>query len=316
MVLKRHITILFLALTALAASAQEDVSFGHYWAMPSFYNPAATAIDTKLDVRAIYANQFTGFEDCPKTLYVGADLPIYFLTPAHSAGASFLNDQSGLFTHMRISLQYAYHHSFGKNIKVSGGIRLMLLSETFDGSKVDVIDSGDPVVSSAKAKGTGFDLDFGVRVDYKKQWYAGISMLHLLSPRIEYGDDKIYQYNTSSAFYLTGGYNIKFRSPLFNMQLDAIVRTDLNKWRGDATARLMYNGEKHHLYFGASYSPLNSASVLVGGDFHGITIGYSYEIYTSAIGFLHGTHEISLGYKADLDLFKKGRNLHKSVRHL
>ena len=57
-------------------------------------------------------------------------------------------------------------------------------------------------------------------------------------------------------------------------------------------------------------------AVLLGLDLHGINLGYSYEMYTRGIGALHGTHELVLGYQTDLDLFKKGKNLHKSVRIL
>jgi hypothetical protein len=70
------------------------------------------------------------------------------------------------------------------------------------------------------------------------------------------------------------------------------------------------------MYGGAMYSPQNSVGVLIGFNFHGINIGYSYEMYTSGIGALHGTHELLLGYQTDLNLFKKGKNKHKSVRLL
>ena len=45
-------------------------------------------------------------------------------------------------------------------------------------------------------------------------------------------------------------------------------------------------------------------------------IGYSYEIYTSAISFGNGSHELFVGYQTDLNLYKKEKNLHKSVRIL
>ena len=55
-------------------------------------------------------------------------------------------------------------------------------------------------------------------------------------------------------------------------------------------------------------------AILLGTTFHGIQIGYSYEMYTGGIGALYGTHELVLGYQTDLNLFKKGKNMHKSVR--
>jgi hypothetical protein len=98
--------------------------------------------------------------------------------------------------------------------------------------------------------------------------------------------------------------------------MDAMVRSDLQFWRGDINARLMYDGEKHKLYGGLMYSPTISVGLLLGFDFHGINIGYSYEVYTGGVGALNGTHEILIGYQHDLDVYKKGKNLHKSVRIL
>ena len=54
----------------------------------------------------------------------------------------------------------------------------------------------------------------------------------------------------------------------------------------------------------------------LGGKFHGIMLGYSYEIYTSAISIGNGSHELHVGYQTDINLFKKGRNKHQSVRLL
>lgn len=316
--MSRHIVItIIVAVLGLSKSwAQQDVSFSHYFSMPSFYNPAATSVDTKMNVNLAYANQMTGFENSPKTILAMVDLPIYFLTPAHSAGVLFMNDGIGLFSHMKLGVQYAYHHRFGKKMKISGGIRFALLSEKFNGGKADYIDSGDPVLSTSEVKGSAFDVDFGLRVDYDNRWYAGVSMLHLTAPTVSYGDEKIYEINNGSSFYVTGGYNIAFRSPLFNMQVDAILRTDLKAWRGDLSARLNYSGPKQNLYVGLGFSPVNSVTLLVGGIFHDIVVGYAYEINTKGVGFVHGNHEVTVGYHADLDLFKKGRNKHKSVRIL
>jgi hypothetical protein len=39
-------------------------------------------------------------------------------------------------------------------------------------------------------------------------------------------------------------------------------------------------------------------------------------VYTSAISLGNGSHELFVGYQTDLNIGKKGRNLHKSVRIL
>ena len=117
-------------------------------------------------------------------------------------------------------------------------------------------------------------------------------------------------------YYLTGGYNIQFRSPFLSLRTSMLARTDGTAYRADVTGRLFYQNNGKVLYGGVGYSPTNSVTVLLGGSFHGIVVGYSYEVYTSAISIGNGSHELFIGYQHDLNLTKKGRNLHKSVRIL
>ena len=95
-----------------------------------------------------------------------------------------------------------------------------------------------------------------------------------------------------------------------------LARTDGVGYRVDVTARVKYSYENRMFYAGVAYSPTNSVTALIGGNFHGISLGYSYEAYTSALSFKHGSHELFVGYQTELDLIKKGRNKHQSVRIL
>ena len=80
--------------------------------------------------------------------------------------------------------------------------------------------------------------------------------------------------------------------------------------------QLEYANENKMLFIGASYSPTNSMALFLGGKFHGVVLSYSYEAYTSGVGFENGAHELVLSYELKLNLYKKGKNLHKSVRLL
>lgn len=297
-----------------AAEAQYDAAFNHYWALQSFYNPAASGLSGQIDVRGGYAMQMTGYEHAPATMLVTADLPLWMISPAHGIGAGFINDKIGLFAHKKFYFQYAYHQKLWGG-RLSAGVRAGLLAETFDGSGLDLETSGDPAFPTSEVNGTAFDLDAGLRYDGKR-WYAGFSVMHTLAPMVELGDEKVNEYEVPQTFYLTGGYNIRFRNPLLSMQTSAIVRTDLQYWRGDVTALLVYRAPKGKMYAGVGYSPTISASVFIGGDFHGIQLGYCYELYTGGVGAFQGTHEVNIAYSTDLNLFKKGKNRHQSVRIL
>ncbi len=302
-------------LLAMACRAQYDVAFSNYWALQSFYNPAATGLDGRLNVQGAYSMQMVGFEDAPATMYAGADLPVFFLNPNHGMGAGFMNDKAGIFSTQRFYLQYAYHQPLLGG-RLSIGLRPVMLSQGLSGSNIDTEESNDPAFPTSDVKGTAFDLDAGLRFSYKQTWYVGISAMHCLSPTVSLGDDKSYEVKMAPTFYLTGGYRLPMKDRRYALATAAAFRTDMQDWRADVTARLCYDGSKHKMYGGLSYSPTRSVTVLLGIDFHGVNVGYAYEIYTGGIGALHGTHELVLGYQTDLNLFKKGKNKHKSVRLL
>ena len=307
-----YIISALLLLAVLRAGAQYDVSFSHYWDLEPYYNAAAVGKQSKLNITAAYAMSFAGFENNPKSMYVGADMPLFLLNNYHGVGVSLLNDQIGLFTHQRMAIQYAYKHTlFGGML--SAGVQLGLLSEGFDGSKLDIEDSSDPAFSTSEVNGSAFDIGFGMYYTHGP-WYVGLSAQHITSPLVELGETNELQIDPT--FYLTGGYNIKLRNPFLTIHPSVLLRTDGVAWRGDISGRLVYTNDKKMLYGGLSYSPTNSVTVLVGGNFHGVHIGYSYEVYTSAISIGNGSHELILGYQMDINLFKKGRNKHKSVRIL
>ena len=304
--------IVIVLLTPYTVKAQYDVSFSHYWDMESYYNPAAVGKQSKLNIVAVYAMDLAGFENNPRTMYLSGDMPVYMLNSYHGVGASLLNDQIGLFVHQRMALQYAYKHRlFGGTL--SAGLQAGFISEKFDGSKLDIEDSSDPALSKSDVNGSALDLAFGLYYTHGP-WYVGASVQHLTAPLVELGETNELQIDRTC--YLTGGYNIKLRNPFLTIYPSVLLRTDGVALRADVTGRLVYTNDNKIMYAGLSYSPTNSVTLLIGGKFHGINVGYSYEMYTSAIGPGNGSHELFIGYQMDLNLYKKGRNKHKSVRIL
>ena len=299
--------ISILCFVTLTARAQYDVSFSHYWAMEPSFNPAAVGKEAKLNITGAYAIQMAGYENNPNTMYAAADMPFYAFKSYHGVGLQFMNDAIGLFTHKRLGLQYAYQPKLLGG-RLSVGVQVAMLSETFDGSKADVIDD-DPVFTKSSVNGSAFD--FGLGLYYRRR---GFSVLHVTSPRVELGEKN--QLDIAATYYLTGGYNIQLRNPFLSIQTSVLGRTDGVAWRGDLSGRLQYSHEKRHLYAGLTYSPATSVTFQLGGVIKGVKLGYSYELYTSAISVGNGSHELFVGYQMDIELHKKGRHLHKSVRIL
>lgn len=313
-VLKQVCYILFIVVccAALPAKAQYDPAFSHYWAMEPSFNPAAVGKESKLNVAGAYNMTLAGFENNPRTMYAGVDMPFYFLKNYHGVGAQFVNDQIGLFSHKKFALQYAFRFKlFGGMLGV--GVNLGMLSESFDGSKVDTETPNDPAFPTSEANGSGLDLGAGLYYRHGP-WYAGVSVLHANAPEMELGERQTLKVDRT--YYLTGGYNIKLRNPFLSIHPSVLGRYDGIAYRVDVSGRIKYTNDNKVMWAGLGYSPTNSVTVMIGGNFHGIILGYSYEVYTSAINIGNGSHELFVGYQTDLNLQKKGRNKHKSVRIL
>ena len=304
--------ILLVLLCSIKSAAQYDPSFSHYWAMETSFNPAAAGKVQKVNFVGAYAMTMAGFENAPKTMLASADMPFYALGTFHGVGALFMNDQIGVFSHKRIAFQYSVKRPLWGGV-ISLGIHAGALSENMDGSKLDLDNPDDPAFSTGEQTGTGLDLGAGLYFA-RSDWYAGVSVMHLNAPLVELGEKSELQIDRT--YYLTGGYNIRLRNPFFTIHPSMLARTDGTAWRVDVGARVKYMYEKRMFYAGASYSPTNSVTVLLGGNFHGVSLGYSYEFYTNGISLRNGSHELCVGYQMDLDFGKKGRNRHQSVRLL
>ena len=310
--LRRLITALLLASLAGVVKAQYDPSFSHYFDMETSFNPAAAGTQPKINVTAAYALDMAGFEHNPQTAYAAADMPFYALKNYHGVGLQFMNDKLGLFAHTRLAAQYAYKFRlFGG--QMSAGLQAGLISEKFDGSRADLGDSSDPAFSSSQLSGNVVDLGAGIYYTLK-EFYAGLSVQHVTAPLVSLGETNELQIDRT--YYLSGGYNIKLRNPFLTIKPSMLVKTDWVGWRADVTGRLVYTHDDKLLYGGLSYSPTNSVTMLLGGSFHGIVLGYSYEFYTSGLNPGNGSHELFVGYQHDINLVKKGKNKHKSVRIL
>ena len=213
----------------MKSQAQYDVSFSHYFDMEPSFNAAAVGKSPKLNIAAAYAMQMAGFKRNPNTMYAGADAQFLLMKQFHGAGVQFMNDQIGLFCHKRLALQYAFKFKlFGGQL--STGISAGLLSESFDGTKVDLEESNDPAFSSSKVDGNSVDLAAGLYYSHRN-WYVGVSAQHLNSPCVKLGETNELQ--VDATYYLTGGATIRLRNPFLTILPSFLVRSDLSGYRGD-----------------------------------------------------------------------------------
>ena len=312
MAIKKTILTWCLLLAAVAAQAQFDTHFTHYWALQGYYNPAVAGLSGRLNIYGTYAMQMAGYTNAPATMLVGADMVLPTEKKNQAVSANLYNESIGLFTNQRLFAGYAYRFGLlGGRLAI--GASVGSLEQKFDGSKVEAEEAGDDAFPSSEVDGMGLDLTAGMHYIHPL-FYAGMSVMHVTAPTIELGE--AHEIKIDPTLYFSGGCNIQLKNPLLSIQPSLQVMTDLQAWRADLTLRGTYTYDEKRYYAGFTYSPMTSVAILLGGEINSVSFGYAYELFTSGVGLIHGSHDLYVGYVMDLDLFKKGKNKHKSIRIL
>jgi len=310
------ITISLCLILSARMMAQSDAHFNYFVEVENFYNPAAMNRDGHANVVGSLSMQMAGYSNSPVSMFIGANTALPFDKQRHALGVGLFNETLGLFTNRRLLFDYSYKIGMKKgwmNVGVQGGV----MSEEFNGGKLKLENQNDPAFPTGQERGTVADL--GVGVLYARDiWYAGASAQHINYPHVEFGKNqgKTAQMDIKPTLYLTGGCNIALKNPLLSVQPACLVESDLDFCRVDLSLRGTYSYDATMFYLGATYSPTVSVSVMVGGKLRDVLIGYAYEFYTNGVGALNGSHDLMVSWQTDVDFFKKGKNVHKSVRYL
>jgi type IX secretion system PorP/SprF family membrane protein len=303
------------------AQAQRESQFSQYHMTLGYYNPATAGVSGNLDVVALYRIQWMGWENAPKTLFATANMPFRFMGKEHSAGVVFSKDDYGLFSLMNAGLQYAYLKKIGKGT-LRAGIQLGMISESISGENaITPVDSAgspggdDPAIPASTISSKAFDANFGIYYHTDK-WYVGAAVTHILEPEFE--EEHSYTY-INRGYNFIGGYNIRLKNSLVELQPSVFVQTIFNTFTADITARAVY-AKKYSagLSWRMNENRIADAIVIMlGATFGKIEGGYAYDIPLSAVGRgTMGSHELFLKYRLELNKPKAGKSKHKSVRIL
>lgn len=308
-------TIVLLLTCVSLTRAQYDVRLSQYFQAKPYYNPASVGATEDLNILALARMEWVGIKGAPLSFFAMADMPLTLGKTQHGVGIVLLTESIGLFQNTHVGLQYAYKQKlFGGTI--SGGFQIGLVNQSFDGSKVEMVESEyhqqtDEAIPTSQVSGMGFDMNFGLFYTHKK-FYAGIGMAHLIEPELQLGENA-YSY-IGRTYNFMGGYNIQLPNPLFELQPSVFLLTDLQSFHTDITARLEYNKMFNG---GVSYRINESVGILFGVKIGRFQAGYAYDFPITALGqATSGSHELCVRYSLKLKKTKTGKNRHKSVRIL
>ncbi|MDE5808078.1 MAG: PorP/SprF family type IX secretion system membrane protein, partial [Muribaculaceae bacterium] len=132
-----HLAVALMALLfcVLPLRAQNDVLLTQSWAVPTYYNPAATGGTDFLRIRGGARLQWIGIENAPKSFLATVDMPVKIGKQRIGVGADMMNESLGLFSNTLVNVQASYKLRMLKGT-LSIGVQGGYYNSKFKGSEV------------------------------------------------------------------------------------------------------------------------------------------------------------------------------------
>ncbi len=323
-ILRLFILVAMVTVLRIPVYCQSDPQFNQYWALPSYYNPAAAGESDFVRVRGAARLQWLGIKHAPKSFAVTGDMPLKLFGKRLGIGATVTSESLGLFSNIMAGVQANYRFTFKNKTFIVAGLQLGFFNSKFKGTEVYIPDgddyhtTNDPAIPTQDLTGNAFDLGLGA-------WYVhplfsvGISGQHLLKPSVtmqqegsDTGGAQEYKTELGRMAYLMAIGNIALKNTLFVLQPSLLLKSDFQMFMAEITARATYN---RFLFASLGYRLNDAISISAGVEFKNFFVGYAYEYPLSAIGKVSsGSHELVAGYSLKLDLSGKNKNRHRAVR--
>ena len=302
------------------AHAQVDAKLTHYWAVPSYYNPAAIGLTDFINITGGSRLQWIGIPRAPMSFIASGNMPFKLFNKRFGVGVVVSHDSFGLYKNLIASAQISYKiHLFKGSLSI--GAQVGIINDSFKGSEIVIPDGdeahepSDPGIPTTDVTGTGFDVAAGIHYQHKYFW-LGASVTHINNASIALKSDgtenPLYEFKAGRAYYFMAGGNIPIKNSLFDILPSGFFKFDGVTWQAEVTARARF---KKFLSAGVGYRWKDAVSILIGAEFKNFFIGYSYDYSISPISkATSGSHEVFLQYNVKLDLREKNKNKHKSIR--
>ena len=304
---------------AVAAHAQQNIQFTQYIFNSMSVNPGYTGYKEQWFGQLGLRSQWVGLDGAPRTGLLSIDGIVDPIKRRHGIGMQVTADKLGPQSATSAYANYAFRLRLNEEDtqRLSFGIGAGVTQYSLDGGMLDPIDGGDQVIPAGKISNWVPDVRFGIYY-YNPKWYAGISVMDLLS-----GDqsNNIFRWDNTTTDNIRRKRHMYFMGgALFNLSQGLDLRPSLlvkEDFKGptsvDVNAMFIF-GQRFWLgagwrtgvsVFKREYSRVTGNSLSGRNSFSAITqiyvteklrIGYSYDHIVSQLSSVqNGSHEITLG---------------------
>ena len=312
----RFSLILFFITLSKVLVAQQDEQFSQYMYNQLDFNPGSAGSKEAINASLLGRQQWVGIKGAPTTSIFSVNAPIKPFKINSGIGITILSDNIAYNKNVGLKLAYAYRMDVNNGMGKFGiGFSAGLLNNALKSANwnpVDGASTNDLSIPGQNDSGSSFD--FGLGVFYKTDnLYLGLSSTHLLQPVVKYKTSSA-EFPNSRHYYLTAGYNLAMKNPLFDLQPSVLIASVGSSSSADLNCVLLYNKK---IWGGVTYRVGSAVIGMIGIELiSGLRIGYSYDYsITSLSKYNSGSHEIMVGYSFNVSK-EKIPHKSRSVRFL
>ena len=304
------ILLVALALVSWSAVAQQQLRRSQFVTNTYLANPAVAGTEPGTVLSSTYRSQWAGFSGGPSTMLLSGHRA---LPNGIGTGLILYNDDmGGAITQSGIELTGAYSILLNNQDAVSFGLSMKGNQFVFDGTDLEVYQSGDESLPGTLESSFGVDFNAGMMV-YGKDYYFGMAVFNLIQDKLSLAgvDD---QNRLVRHYHFMGSYRYNV-SPLLVIQSSALMRmTEVTSAQLDLNARAIFNGTS---WLGLGFRPQDAIVLSSGLNYGAFTFAYNYDITVGENMLSRHSHELSFGYfMATRSAFRSRPNSGRRIRSI
>ena len=283
------ILLVALATASWSAVAQQQLRRSQFVTNTYLANPAVAGTEPGMVLSSTYRNQWAGFSGGPSTMLLSGHRA---LPNGIGAGLILYNDDmGGAVSQSGIELTGAYSILLNNQDAVSFGLSMKGNQFVFDGTNLEVYQSGDESLPGTLESSFGVDFNAGMMV-YGKDYYFGMAVFNLIQDKLSLAgvddENRLVRHYHFMGSYL---YNV---SRLVAIQSSALMRmTEVTSAQLDLNARAIFNGTS---WLGLGFRPQDAIVLSTGLNYGAFTFAYNYDITVGENMLSTHSHELSFGY--------------------
>lgn len=291
--MRKVVYISLIIVLSSCAWAQQVGLYSNFLLHQVMYNPAYAGVVPGKQFNLNYRNQWTGFDEAPKSFAVSGygnfrkhpEITVGGLVFSEKMGLIDFTSFYGLFSYrLKINSFSAMHFGLGV-----GGAQFSV--RTFNSRPYD---KDDAMLASGVLNAMAFDANAGTYLQVK-HFFLGFSNQHMSNSKIRWESNLG---KLTPHFYLYSGYNLAFNKKRhWVLQPTVLFRFNQPAPRQlEGNLKLSY---KEIVWISANYRDRATAGVAAGVliDKH-FAVAYNYDYTVAKINtYSGGTHEIFLSYQ-------------------